>query len=675
VTAQPVEASARSDVSRTRTAGLVFFFLGLVAVGTFVVWMDNDGGYQPQQWLPGTLLSLALLATASVSRDARDRIRGAWLPTSLLGAYACFSYLTITWAGARGDAFDGANRTALYAVLFALFAALGRGGLRLALPVAWAAAVVTDALVHFLHAAAAPGPRGFFILGRLATPITYPDAEAAVLLAAALTLAVVAARRESPFWLRAAAGGLATVGVELAVMAQSRGSLVALPLALVAWLVLSGNVLRSLVAIAVLATAVGTATPTLLDVFSAVVNGRGYAERLGDARTAVALSSAGAAVAFAVLAAADRRFAVPPAACRRIQRVLAATAVLAAGGAVAGAFVLTDPPARLQHAWVSFTTNAGAPPDRIHLASGVGTSRYDVWRIALRQFAAHPVGGVGADNYLAGYLRERKTVETARYPESVLLRALSETGVVGGLLFFGFLVSAIVAAVRAVRREPPLGPAVVAAVGTAYWLLHASVDWFWEFPGLTGPALSFLALAIVGGRPPQRAVLRDRRRPLRTAVGGAAAAACLAACVAVFCAWVGVRKTDLAVRAGSTPEAYELLRSAARWNPFSDQPQLTEAALAANVLDREREVAALDAALRKNRADWYAHLMLGIVAGRQGNRRLAAEELRKARALSPLEPVVIYAQNNLRVGNALTESEIAQVFAIRSRTLRGETQR
>lgn len=672
VVEQPFEAAAKTASRAARTAEAVFALLGFAAVGLFVVWVDNDGGYQPEQWLPGMLLVTALLATASASAEARARMRRAWLPISLLGLYACFSYVTIAWAGAPGDALDGANRTALYAVVFALFVGLAHSALRLVLPVVWAGAVTVDALVHFLHAAAAPGPRGFFILGRLATPVTYPDAEAAVLLTGALTLGVVAARRESPLPLRALAGGLATVGVELAIMAQSRGSLVALPLALVAWLVISRNVLRALVAIGVVAAAAAPATPVLLDVFGAVVNGNGYGAHLADARTAVALTSCAAAAVFVLVALVDRRWTVPPAVCRTIRWAVAAAAVLVAVGAVAGAFAFSDPPARLRHAWVSFTTNAGAPPDRIHLASGVGTSRYDVWRIALRQFAAHPAGGVGADNYLAGYLRDRRTVETARYPESLLLRALSETGVVGALLFFGFLAAAIVAAVRAVRREPPLGPVAVAAVPTAYWLLHASVDWFWEFPGLTAPPLAFLALAVARARP---AAPSARRRPLATAAAAGAAVVCLAAVAAVVCAWVAVRKIDLAVREGSTPRAYALLDSAARWNPFSDQPQLTEAALAANVLDRPREVRALHSALRKNGEDWYAHLMLGIVAGRQGDRRLAAEELRKARALSPLEPVVIYAQNNLRVGNALTEAEIARVFAIRSRTLRGAAQR
>ena len=45
---------------------------------------------------------------------------------------------------------------------------------------------------------------------------------------------------------------------------------------------------------------------------------------------------------------------------------------------------------------------------------------------------------------------------------------------------------------------PRCESASAAAAATAifvYWLLHASVDWFWEFPGLTAPALACLGLA------------------------------------------------------------------------------------------------------------------------------------------------------------------------------------
>jgi Flp pilus assembly protein TadD len=156
-----------------------------------------------------------------------------------------------------------------------------------------------------------------------------------------------------------------------------------------------------------------------------------------------------------------------------------------------------------------------------------------------------------------------------------------------------------------------------------------------------------------------------------------AAAAALAAAAVIAASWVSVRQVDhaLAVGAAQPSRAYRLLDAAARWNPLSEQPALTKATIAANALDRPQETAALRAALRRNPSDWYAHLMLGIVAGREGRTAAARDELGRARGLSPLEPVVIYAQRNLEAGNPLDEQEIGDVFRIRSRTLRGVAQR
>jgi cytochrome c-type biogenesis protein CcmH/NrfG len=156
----------------------------------------------------------------------------------------------------------------------------------------------------------------------------------------------------------------------------------------------------------------------------------------------------------------------------------------------------------------------------------------------------------------------------------------------------------------------------------------------------------------------------------------AAGAAAVVAAGALLCCWIAVEQVNQAIRLQATPvPAYALLRKAERWNPLSEQPHVTEAAIAANALDRGREARALHAALRKNPGDWYAYLMLGIVAGRQHKPGLAAAYLQRAHRLSPLDPVVIYAQENLHVGNPLKETEIAAIFMIRTRTLRGVAQR
>src|SRR4029077_15162112 len=94
-----------------------------------------------------------------------------------------------------------------------------------------------------------------------------------------------------------------------------------------------------------------------------------------------------------------------------LSAVLAAT-VLTAVVIAAG----SHPLARADRAWHRFTTNkAAAVSASPHFSSRPGTSRYDVWRIAVRQFLDHPLTGVGADNFLVGYLHQRRAHQNSAF--------------------------------------------------------------------------------------------------------------------------------------------------------------------------------------------------------------------------------------------------------------------
>ena len=90
------------------------------------------------------------------------------------------------------------------------------------------------------------------------------------------------------------------------------------------------------------------------------------------------------------------------------------------------------------------------------------------------------------------------------------LRTLVQTGLVGALLAVVGLGAALLAAWRALARHPdPLARAVAAAAvaGFAYWVVHGSFDWFWEFAGLGAPAFALLGLACALA--PRSAVAED----------------------------------------------------------------------------------------------------------------------------------------------------------------------
>jgi hypothetical protein len=629
-------------------------------LGITVVWAWHDGGFAPEEWLPGGLLLLALLCTAAASAEVRARLRVRPLPLVLFGLYVGWSYLSILWAQVPADALDGANRTLVYWLVFALFTGLGvseRMGSGVVL--AWGVALAALGLIVLVQTASAPTAADHFVQGRLAAPISYPDGDAALFLSACLALVVLASRRQAKASSRLVACAAAVVLADLSVLSQSRGALVWLPCALVLYLAVARDRLRALAHLVLVGAAVAPAVPALLHVYSVVVHGH---DRAGAAQSALSwtLGSVGVVViGLGALMLFERHVTLSSRA-----RVLIATSVsVLLGAAVISSAVVVaghHPLGRTEQAWRDFTTNqAAAPTKTLHFTSGFGTSRYDVWRIATHQFLAHPVTGVGADNFIVGYLRDRRTRETSRYPESIELRTFSETGIVGAVLFLGFLAVAFMRAGRAARRSRAPGLALACFVGAGYWLFHASTDWFWELPALTGAGLALLAIAAAPTSEPP---------PARKTTAGqvvAAAGVALIAAAAFAIPWASVSLIDAAVARGPSPNSYSLLHTAATLNPWSEQPALARAKLAARAGRRAEMRSALRAALRRNPNDWYPYLILGLMAGREHRDAVARAELARARRLSPRDGVISWAQQRLSWGNPLTVREV-------NRVLRGE---
>src|SRR5262249_26528960 len=131
------------------------------------------------------------------------------------------------------------------------------------------------------------------------------------------------------------------------------------------------------------------------------------------------------------------------------------------------------------------------------LISGLGSGRYDFYRVALDEFAGHPALGIGVDNFQQQYLKHGRSDETPRYPHSVELRTLAETGLAGLVLGLVGLGAALVAGVRALRRSDSLGRTAAAAAlaGVGGWVGARAFAWFWECAGLGAPAFALLGLA------------------------------------------------------------------------------------------------------------------------------------------------------------------------------------
>src|SRR4051794_4058790 len=115
----PPAASVRRDLTAAPA-----WIPALAAVVLFVVWATDDAAQAPTTWLPGALLLALLLAICAWTLPLRARALPRALQVALgaLAAFTVWSYLTILWARDEGIAWDGANRTLLYLVVFALFA-------------------------------------------------------------------------------------------------------------------------------------------------------------------------------------------------------------------------------------------------------------------------------------------------------------------------------------------------------------------------------------------------------------------------------------------------------------------------------------------------------------------------------------------------------------------------
>ena len=471
---------------------------GGVGVALMLIWAVHDGGYDEDTWYWGALVLLALFTAIVIARGlAAMRIsRAGRVALVAFALYVAWSYLSITWAESPGDALTGSNRALLYLLLFGSMLILPwtvRGALIALLTFAVGVGVV--AIVLLFRLAAASHVADLIIGGRLAAPTGYFNSTAALFTMQALVAIALAARRELPGPVRGALIAFACAGLQLAVIVQSRGWLFTLPLVAIVAIVVIPDRLR--VATTAVLPVAGALLPIhrLLAVYQ---NSSGAALNHAASRAGqVALVIC--AVEFFVatlLAWGDSLIpASQPSAARRRVLGTIATAVAVAAVVVGGLAVTHGHPVRfVKRQWNGFS-HVQTGPSQSHFTD-VGTERYDFWRVALDAFVAHPIGGIGQDNFDDYYVPRRRTYSEPSYTHSIELRLLTHTGLVGFALFVTFMVAAIAAAMPA-RRHGGLEAFIAAAalLPLIDWLIHGSIDWFWEIPALSGPALGFLAVA------------------------------------------------------------------------------------------------------------------------------------------------------------------------------------
>ena len=410
----------------------------LLAMAALLALGATEAGFYPDVWYGATLFVVLLVVVTALVLPLPRPSGTTIAATALLAGFAAWAYASMAWAGETGTAWDGANRTLLYLAVFALFALWpldGRGATILI--GAFGLGVAAIGLVELLRVNGAEQAGTFFIDARLAEPTGYMNANAALWTLGSLACLHLVSRRDVQAGFRGIALGSAGLLGALALMAQSRGWLIALPIALVVHLALMPGRLRTLIAtVAVLAGVVAVSGPATavhddfdLARFDALV---------ADATTAILIMAGCLAVAGFLAALADRRITdAAPEDTRPGPLAALAGVGIAVIAVVAVASLSSD---RLSEEWNDFKEGdqqAGIGSSRFSTAGG--SNRYDFWAVSWEAFKDHPVAGLGMDNFQAEYLLRGTSEEQPRFAHSLEMGVLAQTGFVGTLLFIGWL--------------------------------------------------------------------------------------------------------------------------------------------------------------------------------------------------------------------------------------------
>jgi O-Antigen ligase len=647
-----------SDAVRGR-ADLAARSAPLVAVLALTAYMVvHDGGFAETVWHPVALLVLGVAATV-VLACGRRIATVSWPVLGAIGCLAAFtawSFASIAWAASPGDAWNGSNRDLLYLLVFVLLAAWPTTSTAV-WPTVLAAtfAISLEGVLTVEQALSFPDPWRFMIGSRLSEPLGYPNATGALFMMLAWLMIGLASRPWLPAPVRGLAFGLASIDLTLNLLTESRGSIYTLPLVAAAYLAVVPGRLRSLFSIALVGLGVVPVVQPILDVYTA-----GQLEFPHALSRAMDLGLAWAgimALAGWLFASIDNR--LHPS--QRVIRVTVVAIVVAAVVATAGFAGVVRPWHYAGSAWHNFKYT-GEPSASEARFGGLGSARYDFWRVGLIEFKRHPIQGLGTDNFLNAYLPLRRSHEQALYPHSLVVDLLSQTGVIGTALFVAFIAFTVAVVIRipAGRHRELAG---VLTAGAAVWLIHGMVDWLWEFP-----ALGVLGMALLGtacGLAPRRRAEAQPSRRLILALSGAALLATVALAATLALPWIAERDVQRAIGVWreNPAQAFSILSHADSFDPLSNRADLVSGAIASRLHQYGKMRSSFADAVARSPDDWYANLELGIAASLTGDRRLAASALGHARRLNPREPVVRAVLRTFTAGRRIDSDAVDRTFA------------
>jgi O-Antigen ligase len=550
---------------------------GVSAALVAAAMLFSDGSSDdPLIWIGGLAIAFAAAAgvSAAVGALAVPELSGLGLATvGSLGGLVVWQGLSMLWSIEADRTWNYVNRSLVYLAFLLLGLAVGtvRGAPRVA--AGWLALVTAAVIGWALATKIFPGLSAETErVARLNSPIGYWNVLALVAVFALPLALWIAAPRSRPDWLRAVAVVYLYAALVALLLTFSRGGVAVGIAAVVLWLAIGGPRVES-------AAALGVAlVPTLVVAgwaFSRpglTKDGEPHALQVHDGRwfgLALVLGGVGAFAGAFRISRYERRRPLSPAWRFRLGRAGVAAAAAAIVVGIVGLVAAGITPSRV---WRKFNEPAASPTavtGPAHLSSIASTSRWNWWQEAWKAWKKHPAVGTGAGTFELTHRKYRVDGTVATEPHNLPLQFLSETGVIGLILFLGIALAGAGALVETLRRlegEDRLAAAALVVALFAY-VVHGVVDFDWDFVAVTGPALAALGVLLAAGRPARRR-LGARRGVLAVAAGAFAAAALYS----LASPWLAARRVDdaYAALARNDPAgAVSDARSAHNLNPVS----------------------------------------------------------------------------------------------------------
>jgi O-antigen ligase len=593
-------------------------------------------------WL--VVVALLLLGAGSKAPLARPFV---WSVASI-AFLALWSALSATWSGSAELSVIEADRALAYLGVFLaafLIAQTERRrqrfaeGLTIGVAVVVVLGLASRLLPDLIEVA-----NGLDSGAQLRYPLDYWNANG-VVFSTALALLLWLSREATSAALRWLAVGLMPAALLGLYFTFSRGGLLALAVAVGAFLALSHDRLWLLAALALAALA---ALPAVLatQARDALEDNAG-SEAIGQGHEVLLILLAGTA-ALLLLHALLRRFERRGGGfTERMVEVSRHPGLLKATAAGLAILALGATVAVGERTWDRFSSpDIQAPNEPVQNFSDASSAgRHDFWRVAFDAAGEEPVTGVGAGSYEFAWERHREIDQAVHDAHSLYFESFAELGAVGGLAVLAMVGLLLWTGFAAWRGAPPHQrdrQAVLLATMLAF-AVGAAFDWFWEIPGV-GVVFFLAAGAVVAARCAQLARRAEAEGPRREDRGFRLAVVGLAAAWISAIALIGPLLVDReldasrdAAAAGNLANAIEHADTARSIEPWAASPYVQLGLIAEAQSNYDAAAERFTQAIDREDHNWQLYYLRSRVERAGGNPADADADVERARQLNPRE--------------------------------------